>query len=160
MVSKGRRVVLQKPSGDEGVGRGQRANKGILGGALGQLGVPAPGNGKTAEIGKVQLVGLEGGDDGVNLFSDIFKLGQASPVLDIGLDPLVNFSLGSFDWRVVLQHRSIGADNIVMKWIRRDSRRWSSLLRFRCSGFEMRVQSASRARRSWRGDEWLGFVHT
>ena len=103
---------------------------------------PQAMHGKTTEIGKVQLVGLEGGDDGVNLFSDIFQLGQAGLVLDIGLDPLVNFSLRSFNWRVVLQYRSIGADNIVMKWIRRDSRRWSSFLRFRCSRFEMRVQSA------------------
>ena len=131
MVSKGRRVVLQKPSGDEGVGRGQRANKGILGGALGQLGVPAPGNGKTAEIGKVQLVGLEGGDDGVNLFSDVFQLGQESLILDVGFDPLVDASLRSCDWSAVFQYRSISADNIVMKWIKGDSRRWSSLLRFR-----------------------------
>ena len=79
MVSKGRRVVLQKPSGDEGVGRGQHANEGILGGALGQFGVPAPGNGKTAKIGKVQLVGLEGGDDGVNLFSRCLPTWSSEP---------------------------------------------------------------------------------
>ena len=48
MVNKSRRVVLEKPSGDESVGRGQHAIEGILGGALSQLGVPAPGNGKTA----------------------------------------------------------------------------------------------------------------
>ena len=159
MVSEGRRVVLQKPSGDECIGRGQHANEGVLGGALGQFGIPAPGNGETAKIGKVQLVGLEGGDDGVNLFSDVFQLGQASLILDVGFDPLVDASLRSCDWSAVLQYRSISADYIVMKWIRGDSRRWSSLLRFRCSGFEMRVQSASRARRSWRGDEWFGFVH-
>ena len=142
MVSEGRRVVLQKPSGDESVGRSQNANEG-----------------KMAKIREVQFVGLEGGDDGVDLFRDFFQFGQASPVLDVGFDPLVNSSLGGGGWSVVLQYWSIGADDVVLKWIQRDSRRCSSLLRFRCSGFEARVQSAPRARRSWRGDEWLGFVH-
>ena len=58
MVNKSRRVVLEKPSGNKGVGRGQHANEGILGGALSQFGVPAPGNGKAAEIGKVNLSAL------------------------------------------------------------------------------------------------------
>ena len=131
MVSEGRRVVLQKPSGDECIGRGQHADEGVLGGALGRFGIPAPSNGETAKIGKVQLVGLEGGDDGVNLFSDVFQLGQESLILDVGFDPLVDASLRSCDWSAVFQYRSISADNIVMKWIKGDSRRWSSLLRFR-----------------------------
>ena len=113
-------VVLEEPSGDESVGRGQHANEGILGGTLGQFGVPAPGNGKAAKIGKVQLVSLEGRDDGVNLFSSVFQLGQASPVLDVGFDPLVDLSLGSFRRCVVLQYWSIGADNIGMERVRRN----------------------------------------
>ena len=125
MVNKSRRVVLEKPSGDESVGRGQHANEGILGGALSQFGVPAPGNGKAAEIGKVQLVSLEGRDDGVNLFSSVFQLGQASPVLDVGFDPLVDLSLGSFRRCAVLQYWSMGADNIGMERVRRNSRRWT-----------------------------------
>ena len=131
MVNEGRRVVLKKPSGDQGVGRGQHANEGILCGVLGQFGVPAPGNGKAAEIGKVQLVSLEGRDDGVNLFSGVLQFGQASPVLDVGFDPLVDFSLSSFRRCIVLQDWSMGADNIGVKRVRRNSRRWgwTSLVR-------------------------------
>ena len=48
VVNEGRRIVMEKPSGDEGVGRGQHANQGILAGALSQLGVPSPGNSEAA----------------------------------------------------------------------------------------------------------------
>ena len=34
VVNEGRRIVMEEPSGDEGVGRGQHANEGILAGAL------------------------------------------------------------------------------------------------------------------------------
>ena len=48
VVNEGRGAVMKEPSGDQGVGRGQHANKSILGSALGQLGVPAPGNSQAA----------------------------------------------------------------------------------------------------------------
>ena len=127
--------MLEKPSGDEGVGRGQHANEGILGGTLSQFGVPAPSNGEAAKIGKVQLVSLEGRDDGVNLFGSFFQLGQASLVLDIGFDPLVDLSLGGFRRCVVFQYWSTGADNIGMEGVHRSSR--SGFLHFRCGRFEV-----------------------
>ena len=160
MVNKSRGVVLEEPSGDESVGRGQHANEGILGGTLGQFGVPAPGNSKAAKIGEIQLVGLEGRDDGVNLFGSVFQLGQASPVLDVGFDPLVDLGLRGFRRCAVLQYWAIGANNIGMEGVRRSSRRWSGLLWFWCRSLEVTVQSASRARRSRRGDVRLGFVQT
>ena len=89
---------MEKPSGDEGVGRGQHANEGILAGALSfffarveALGVPSPGNSKEIRhagwaLSQIQLVGLEGRDDGVDLFGGVFQLCQSSPVLDVGLE--------------------------------------------------------------------------
>ena len=76
---------MEEPSGDQGVRRGQHTNQSILGGTQGNFGVPAPGNGQATQVGKVQFVGLEIGDDGVNLFGDLLQLGQSSPVLDVGL---------------------------------------------------------------------------
>ena len=93
VVNEGRGVVMEEPSGDQGVSRGQNANKSILGSTLGQLRLPSPCNSQAAQIGEIQLVGLKGRDDGVDLFSDVFQLGQTSLVLDVGTNPLVDLSL-------------------------------------------------------------------
>ena len=58
MVSKGRRVVLQKPSGDECIGRGQHADEGVLGGALGQLGVTPHAMVRRQRLGRSSLSAL------------------------------------------------------------------------------------------------------
>ena len=115
-VTKFRGVVIKKPSGDQSVRRGQHANQSILGS------VPASSNGQAAQVGSVQFVGLEIGDDGVNLFGNLFQFGQTSPVLDVGLDPLIDLSLGGFRWCVEFQYWSLGPDNIGMKRISRSSR--------------------------------------
>ena len=70
--------------------------KGILGSFLGSSGAPAPSNGQATQIGGVQFVGLEIGEDGVDLLGNLFQFGQAGPVLDVGLDPFVDITLGGF----------------------------------------------------------------
>ena len=115
VVNEGRGVVMEEPSGDQGVSRGQNANKSILGSTLGQLRLPSPCNSQAAQIGEIQLVGLKGRDDGVDLFSDVFQLGQTSLVLDVGTNPLVDLSLAGLRWCIVFQ--SMSANNAGMERI-------------------------------------------
>ena len=56
--------------------------------------IPAPSNHKAAKIWGVQMVSLEVSENRVDLSGDLLQLREASLVLDIGLDPLVNLSLG------------------------------------------------------------------
>ena len=57
-VTKFRGVVMEKPSGDQGVRRGQHANQSILGSFLGDLGIPAPSNVRRHKLGVSSLSAL------------------------------------------------------------------------------------------------------
>ena len=85
---------MEEPSGDQGIGRSQNANQGILGSFLSKSGFPASSTGQATQVGSIQFVGLKIGKDSVDLLGDHFQFGQASPVLDVSLDPFVNITLG------------------------------------------------------------------
>ena len=119
-VTKVRGVVIKKPSGDKAFWEAFWVILGSQPQAMvrrRKLGV--------SSLSALRLVTME------SLFGNLFQFGQTSPVLDVGLDPLIDFSLGGFRWCVVFQYWSLGPDNVGMKRISRSGRSRGRLFGFR-----------------------------
>ena len=77
---------------------------------------------EATEVGSVQFVGLQGGENRVDLSGDLDQLGDAALLLDMGPDPLLHFILGGCARSFIFQNRSaaqgVGGGSLALRGIR------------------------------------------